>query len=103
MLFPLLRLSGVAVATLLLLAGNCNRVGHGSTTEVRLSMLMTRKSDLTGVLAAENAASVRTAPSGEDSDPPTRAEVWRVPTQNNTSQQVILPEAISRFFEVETD
>ena len=66
MLFPLLRFSGVALPTLVLLVGNCNSVGHGSRTEVSDSTLMTGKSRLTGVLAGENAARVSTAPSEAD-------------------------------------
>jgi hypothetical protein len=77
--------------------------GHGSSGGVNASTLMTRKSGLTGVLAAEKVASVKKAPSWEDSHPPTRSEVRRVPTKNNTSQHAIIPEAIPRFFEVETD
>jgi hypothetical protein len=49
--------------------------------------------------ADDNAASVKTAPSEADSDPPTRAEVWRVPTQNNTSQEAVLPGQFAGFFE----
>jgi hypothetical protein len=42
---------------------------------------------------------VRMAPSEADSDPPTRAEVWRDPTQNNTSQEALLPGQFAGFFE----
>jgi hypothetical protein len=73
--------------------GNRNPRGSGSTTIGTIdSTVITGKSGLACVLAAENAERVRTAPSEADSDPPTRAEVWRVPTQNNTSQQAILLE-----------
>jgi hypothetical protein len=84
--------------------GDRNPIGNGSVTiGARKSTVMAGESGTDCVHAGENAASVRTAPSEADSHPPTRAEVWRVPTWNNTSQQAILLEAISRFFEVETD
>jgi hypothetical protein len=84
MLFPL-RLSGVAVGTLLSLAGNCNSVGHGSRTEVSDSTLIAGKSGLAWVLADENAATVRTAPSEEG----TAFEMWYAFTYHNTVRPAI--------------
>jgi hypothetical protein len=73
--------------------------GCSTNTGARESTVIAGKSRLTGVLAAENAARVRTTPSEAASDPPIKAEVWRVPTQNNTSQQAILPGQFEGVFE----
>ncbi len=62
-------------------------------------MHMAGESGLASAGAAENAERVRMAPSEADSDPPTRAEVWRDPTQNNTSQEALLPGQFAGFFE----
>ena len=99
MLFPL-RLSGVALATLLSLAGNCNGVCQGSTTEVSDSTLIAGKSGLACVLVGENAATVSTAPR----DAGTAFEMWWAGfTSYNTGLARFSPGGLIGFLQMVTD
>jgi hypothetical protein len=82
------------VGTLLSLAGNCNRVGHGSTTEVRLSMLMAVESGAACV-GADNAA-IERMPSMEAC---AAVEMWRPEfTSYNTRAARFSPRPVIGFF-----
>jgi hypothetical protein len=89
MLFPL-RLSGVAVATLVSPVGNCNRLSTASPAGVRDSTVMTGKRALACAFAAENAATVRTAPARAGRNVRSRVEMWRMPILNSTRRRTLL-------------
>lgn len=66
--------------------GNCNPGGISSTTEAGASTVMAGELRLVSALAAENAATERTAPSDAESSARSRVEMWIVFTSHNTSE-----------------
>jgi hypothetical protein len=83
-------------------SGNCNLRGTGAAiTEDNDSMVMVGKSGLAGVLAAETAATERTAAARAGVSARLKVEMWRVLTFNNTSRRGCPEEVIAGITKLE--
>jgi hypothetical protein len=75
--------------TLILLGGNCNRVGGGSATKPRAFKVLTGQLS-SPCVPAENPAIVRTAPARAGGSVRLKLKMRRMLTLNNTQQRTRL-------------